>query len=420
MRCHRLILVGSILALIGAASVTGVAARESRGTPAARSAFDKGEAAADTGKLDDAVAAFRKAIAADPDFAAAHERLIDVAQRQQLQDAQSPILPRLKREYEQSARQHPTRAVYQVALGLLTKDADEADACYNKALAIDPSSASAHALLARNAETRGDWDIQREHLKAAVANAPDEPRYLLRYAVAHVKSDPDRFRQLALQVVARFPASPSAAEALYNLAEASSTVDRRSYLDRLRASYPVARYRYSASAMNTLYADLAEPSDALALAREMSAALPAAAFWRQRVAAQDAMTRAKAFIAAGQFAGALALLENTPPPTGNHGTTMTLLKAEAAAGAGNRQGAYATLVESAAAAPDRRLDAALATYGADLGKSSRDVDADVWSRRDARAKPAAAFTLPSLRDGASVQLADFRGRVVLLAFWYPT
>jgi Tfp pilus assembly protein PilF len=420
MRCHRLIFVATMLALIGAASGTGFAARESSGTPAARSAFDRGEAAAGAGKLDEAVAAFRKAIAADPDFVDAHQRLIEVTQRQQLQDPQSPSLPRLKRQYEQWARQHPTRAVYQVALGLLTKDSDQADTYYNKALAVDPSSARAHFLLARDAETLGDWDTQRKHLKAAVENNPDEPRYLLRYAVAHLKSDPDGFRELALRVVARFPTSPSAAEALYNLADASSSLDRRGYLDRLRASYPVARFTYSASAMNMLYADLTEPSDALALARDMARALPAAAFWRPRVAAQEAMTRAKTFIGDRQFDEALALLENTPPPSGNHGTTWTLLKAEAAAGAGNRERAYKTLVESAAASPDARVDAALRKYAADLGKTSRDVDADVWSMRDARATPAAAFTLPSLGDGVPVQLADFRGRVVLLAFWYPT
>jgi len=420
MRCHRLIFVATMLALIGAASGTGFAARESSGTPAARSAFDRGEAAAAAGKLNEAVAAFRKAIAADPDFVDAHQRLIEVTQRQQLQDAQSPSLPRLKRQYEQWARQHPTRAVYQVALGLLTKDSDQADTYYNKALAVDPSSARAHFLLARDAETLGDWDTQRKHLKAAVENNPDEPRYLLRYAVAHLKSDPDGFRELALQVVARFPTSPSAAEALYNLADASSSLDRRGYLDRLRASYPVARFTYSASAMNMLYADLTEPSDALALARDMVRALPAAAFWRPLVAAQEAMTRAKTFIGDRQFDQALALLENTPPPSGNHGTTWTLLKAEAAAGAGNRERAYKTLVERSAASPDARVDAALRKCAADLGKTSRDVDADVWSMRDARATPAAAFTLPSLGDGAPVQLADFRGRVVLLAFWYPT
>jgi tetratricopeptide (TPR) repeat protein len=310
--------------------------------------------------------------------------------------------------------------VYQVALGLLTKDADEADAYYHKALAVDPSSASAHFLLARNAETRGDWETQRKHLKAAVENNPDQPRYLLRYAIAHRKSDPDRFRELALQAVAKFPTSPSAAEALYNLADASSNPDRRGYLDRLRASYPVVGFAYSATAMNMLYADLTEPSDALALAREMAGALPAVAFWRPRVAPQEAMTRAKALIGGGQFGEALTLLENTPPPSGNHGTTWTLLKADAAAGAGNQERAYKALVESAAASPDVRIDAALVKYAADLGKTSRDVDADVWSVRDARATPAAAFTLPSVRDDTPVQLADYRGRVVLLAFWYPT
>jgi tetratricopeptide (TPR) repeat protein len=307
-----------------------------------------------------------------------------------------------------------------MALGLLAKDSDQAGAYYHKALALDPSSARAHFLLAGDADTRGDWDSQRKHLKAAVENNPDEPRYLLRYAVAHLKSDPDRFHELALQVVARFPTSPSAAEALYNLADASSNLDRRGYLDRLRASYPVDRFAYAASAMNMLYAGLTEPPDALALARDMARALPAAAFWRERVAAQEAMTHAKTLIGGGQFDEAFELLEKTPPPSGTHGTTWTLLKAEAAAGAGNRERSYKTLVESAAASPDARVDAALAKYAADLGKTSRDVDADVWSMRDRRAMTAAGFTLPSLRDGAPVQLADFRGRVVLLAFWYPT
>src|SRR5712691_12923008 len=175
MRCHRLVLVASLMALIGTAAATGFAARESSGTPAARSAFDQGEAAARAGKLDEAVAAFRKAIAADPGFVDAHQRLIEITERQQLQDVQSTSLLRLKRQYEQWARQHPTRAVYQVALGLLAKDENQADAYFNKALAVAPSSASAHFLLARNADTRGDWDAQRKHLKAAVENNPDEP-----------------------------------------------------------------------------------------------------------------------------------------------------------------------------------------------------------------------------------------------------
>jgi tetratricopeptide (TPR) repeat protein len=420
MRSRDIVRFLCLVSVIGAASSVSLVARESNGTPAAKAMFDKGEAAVRAGKLQEAVAAFHKAIDADPDFVDAHERLIETTERQQLQDAEAPLLARLERRYRQWARQQPKRAVFRVALGLLTKEPDQADAFFNKALALDPTFACAHFLLAKNADDRGDWEAQRQHLKAAVESNPDEPRYLVRYAVAHLKSDPVRFRELALQLVNKFPTSPSAAEALYNLAIASTNPERRGYLDRLRADYPVDRFNYSAVAMNMLYEDLNEPAEALALAREMAQALPAVTFWRPRVAAQEAMARAQTLIAGRQFAEAVDLVEKTPRPSGNHGATWTLLKAEAAAGAGDREQAYATLVESTAASPDARIDAALAKYAADLGKTSRDVDADVWKMRDARATPAASFTLTSLRNGAPVQLADFRGRVVLLAFWYPT
>jgi thiol-disulfide isomerase/thioredoxin len=46
--------------------------------------------------------------------------------------------------------------------------------------------------------------------------------------------------------------------------------------------------------------------------------------------------------------------------------------------------------------------------------------ADLWQLREAAAKPAAAFTLPDYPDRKNVSLADYRGKVVLLNFWYPS
>ena len=395
-------------------------ARESSGTPAAKAAFERGEAAVKAGKLPEAIAAFRKAIDADPDFVDAHQRFIETTQRQEAPTSRTVPVQRLQQLYEGWAHLYPKRAAYQWALGFLSQEADKADEYFSKALAIDPTFARAHFWLARNADQRGDWVAQRRHLKAAVESNRDDPRYLLRYAVAHRKSDPARFRELALQVVDRFPTSSFAAEALNNLAGEAANPERRAYFDRLRAFYPADRYSYSASAMNDLYAELTSPAEALSLAQEMTKAVPASRTWQQRVAVQDAMTRAQTLLAAGQFADAVDLLDKVQRPSGNHGVTLTLLKAEAAAGAGRRDQAYAALVESAAAAPDPRVEEALLKYAADLGKTRHDVDADLWRLRDAKATVAAPFQLPSSRGGAPGQLSDYRGRLVLLAFWFPS
>ena len=396
-----------------------LAARESNGAPAARTLLAEGDAAAKAGKLADAAAAFRRAIDADPDFVEAHQRFIEITERQEMPGSRTPTVPRLQQMYERWAQQYPKRAVYQWALGFLSPEADTADAFFKKALAIDPAFARAHFLLAKNADQRGDWAAQREHLKMAVDSNPEDPRYLLRFAFAQRKSDPPRFRELALQVVERFPTRPFAAEALYDLADESANPDRRAYFDRLRANYRVDRFNYAASAMSELYLELAAPADALSLAQEMAKALPANKTWPLRVAAQDAMVRAQALVAQGRFADAESLLEKTQRPSGIHATTWTLLKAEAAAGGGHRDKAYASLVERSAAAPDTRVDEALLKYATDLGKTRKDVDADVWSVRDAKTTIAAPFELPASRGGASVRLSDYRGRLVLLAFWFP-
>jgi len=394
-------------------------ARESDGNAAAKARFAQGEAAVKAGKLADAVEAFRKAIDADPDYVDAHQRFIDVTHRLDSPNSRTSATPRLQQQYERWARQYPKRAVYQWALGVIAGDADAGDAHFQKALAIDPAFAPAHFQLAKNADLRGDFAAQRDHLKAACDLNPQESRYLLRYALAFQKTEPQRFRAMALDVVARFPASQQAAEALYHLAEQSPGPERRAYFDRLRAGYAFDRYGYSASAMYDLYAEVTTPEEALSVAQEMAKAFPAQKGWAQRVAIQDAMTRAKAFVAGGRFAEALDTLEKTQRPSGSHSLTWTLLKAEAAAGAGHADQAYAALLEMAATAPNERLDGPLATYGLAMGRTRADVDAEVWRARDAKAKMAPLFELPSSRDGSPVKLADYRGKLVLLTFWFP-
>jgi tetratricopeptide (TPR) repeat protein len=415
MRCVRvaaLMLSGSLLV------PAHLDAHESSGTAAAKALLAEAEAATKAGKLGEAAAAFRKAIEADPDFAEAHQRFIEITRREPAAADGRLTLPQLRELYLQWAKQQPTRAAYQWGLGFLEQDPGKADVFFNAALKLDPDFARAHVTLARNADLRGDWAAQRRHLEAAVRSNPDNPQYLLRYAQAHRTSEPQRFQELALGVVEKFPDTPAAAEALAHVANESSNPQRRTYFERLRAEYPADKFSYTSLAMGWYYGELT-PVEALPVARDMAKWFPTSKTWAQRVAHQEAMVSAQALIDERRFAEAVAVLDKTQKPSGPHGAAWVLLNARAAAGTGQIARAYNALVESVAATPAVLMETALLSYGTELKKTREEIDQDVWKARDAKAAAATPFELASSKDGKPVRLSDYAGRVVLLAFWFP-
>jgi thiol-disulfide isomerase/thioredoxin len=163
------------------------------------------------------------------------------------------------------------------------------------------------------------------------------------------------------------------------------------------------------------------PAKALALAQDLvTLGGDEVKTWEARAAFARAFMDVRTLASAGKYTEAAALLDQLPVDRRSSNPVMTLLlKAEVTAGTGNVQAAYDSLVQRYALSPEDEVRAALTGYGARLGKTAAQVDADVWAVREAAAKPAPAFELARYDSDAKVSLAGLRGKVVFVTFWFP-
>jgi thiol-disulfide isomerase/thioredoxin len=72
-----------------------------------------------------------------------------------------------------------------------------------------------------------------------------------------------------------------------------------------------------------------------------------------------------------------------------------------------------------ASSPERNIYDFLKNYGTKLNKSTEEIQNDVYSVQDAMAKPATNFKLKSYYTGKDKSLADYRGKVVFITYWFP-
>jgi thiol-disulfide isomerase/thioredoxin len=114
------------------------------------------------------------------------------------------------------------------------------------------------------------------------------------------------------------------------------------------------------------------------------------------------------------------LLESTAAPRYTNVTVLHLTKAEAYDRGGESAMGFDSLAKVAALEPTDVLLKALQQYGTKLGKAAAQIEAELGRLRDAQAKPFKEFALAKYTGEGTTSLADYRGKVVLVDFWYPT
>lgn len=408
------------------------------GTAAAKVEFDKGKQLESSNDWDQAALAYKRAWTIDPNFADAHDAYAWARHREALGDIsklgkmtleeRKALTARTKakdealiKEYDDLMRANPKAPIYKWAQaqhynesnidlqGKLCKDTVE----------MDPTFTPGYRCLAIVAGVRGDFDIAADSWRHVMQIDGESPELWLRLARS-MRESPAKYKALTDEIIAHLPNTDTAAQALEMWAESLPVKARIPAFERLIAEYPAQQYKSTTDGamwLFTLYDDGA-PEKAAALAHTMATALPQEKEWQAKVAYSETLTNAEK-LAGTDGAGALALLKTVKVPSYVSKQRLLLATARAQDRANQLEAAYGDLLKAYAPQPGPKLEPALYGYGTRLGKDAATVDTDVWALRTAAAKPATPFTLESFLDGKQVSLADFKGKVVLLDFWFP-
>jgi len=390
-------------------------------------AQDNNEAAADTASL----TILREAVEAHPDSISAHQKFIK-AFKHSIPNAtfqnEDSVLSLLESQYKNWMQQFPKSAAVPFALGDAYANAEspKAKPYLLKALVIDPKFDKAYFDLWIDAERWGEFKKGQQYIKKASELQPDNPDYAFYFADTYENSDPQKYIALSLDVVKRFPNSERGAQALYWLAfRSSDQKDKIEIYEQLKSKFPPEKFGWSAGAMSN-YFDLllqVNPAKALTLAQFMShlkMSVDDTKEWGKQAILAKQVDHARKFLEEHKPADAVKILsEVTVSRWSSALEAIKMLKAEAMDADGNTSAAYDSLLVFFAKTPGEKTKEKLLNYGAKLGKNSTQVKSDVLQKRYTNAKPAPPFNLLAYLTNDSVSLSDYRGKIVLLTFWFP-
>ncbi|HXB32734.1 MAG TPA: redoxin family protein [Puia sp.] len=379
----------------------------------------------------DSVADLRAAVEAQPENLKLHERFI-AAFRKSIPGANwtntDSILSLLKPQYDNWMQRFPGVASIPFAIGHAFANAESpaAKPYLLKAVALDPKLAAGWHDLSVDAERWGDFDASDSYLKKAMEADPSNPDYAAYYAFAMERTDFAKYRQMSFDVANKFPDSDRGAQMLYWLAYRSADdKDKEDIYKMLKQKFSPAKFMWSASAMGNYFDLLIErdPAQALALTKEMQPVATddyAKKEWQQDLAMAQQIVEANTALDQHRPADAVkALAAVHPGKYSGSRESIAILKAKAMDATGNTTAAFDSLLVFYIKEPSDESHDVLLNYAAKMGKDAVWVNKTVESKRLAAAKAAPVVDLYDYLTGQSVSLKDYRGKVVLLTFWFP-
>ncbi|MFD2871695.1 redoxin family protein [Mucilaginibacter ximonensis] len=354
----------------------------------------------------------KKAVEAAPDSLNRHQAYIE---------AIGPDNPEIITRYNVLMKEFPQSAIipYALAKAYIDKESPKARPYLLKAVEINPKFAPAWYGLWVDDLRWGNFEEGWEYLRKAIAADPSNPEYQYRYATSFMGLDQQKFADLSFKIARDFPDSEYAIRALGYLAACSGTTQLRiKCYQMLHDDFPKEKTEaYMSSYFDVLLA--ANPEKARELAMEMK--LVNSAEWSDLLTQAESFIQGKKLMDQNQPAEALAILNKIKLArySAYSKERLLLLKAEATDQTGNHFAAYDMLMRVFVKDPSPELSAALYAYGAKSGKNDAAVKTDIYAELNADAKAATPFSLKKYIGEGKASLADYKGKVLLLTYWFP-
>jgi thiol-disulfide isomerase/thioredoxin len=334
----------------------------------------------------------------------------------------------LVKQYEKWVNEFPKCATVPFALGeaYAKVESPKAKPWLLKAVATDPKFARAYYYLWIDGERWGDFNASREYLRLAMESDPSSPDYAFYYRSSFKNIDPERYKKGMYEMPKLFPGHERGAQSLYWLGLfVKENSEKEGIYKYLKENFPPGKSNWSSSGMYDYFYLLleTEPTKAQELATELEGVSTREndkKSWGVRVKLAQDLIKINSLVAEKRFADAKLVADAVIQERRSAAAGLiTLLKAELSDKSGETPSAYKNLVSFYAQTPQDDIMKALEMYGKKLGKGKKEIISDVWQIRDAAAVAATPFSLEQYFKPERAKLEDFKGKVILLTYWFP-
>ncbi len=319
-------------------------------------------------------------------------------------------------------KQFPHSAAIPLAMGLklYNIESPKAKPWLLKAAALQPGNANIWVMLHLDAERWGDKEAAHEYMGKASAAAPEDANYAYYYIRYYEDTDLAVWRTKIYELVKRFPNDERGAQALLQVAShESDAAGKIKVLEQLRTLYDPHKFAWSNKGMGVLYDTYLEAGQT-AEAKRLAVAMGTDDGWDLRQTLASGMEQVNTLMKAKKYPEALKQLARLKAPrSSDFANYLFVLKATAMHKNGQTQAAYDSLIALESKSPDDHIRSCLTTLGAALKKSNSDVEKDIWQAREKFITQAPPFELGLYTSNKKAALSDYKGKVVLLTFWFP-